>query len=64
MGERKQMNELDDPGSGRCNLSEGVHMSHNIMTALLLFYRSYLELRWSEVLSAHLIIKSEQLSCF
>ena len=44
-------NELDNPGGSRCDLSEGVYMSHNIMAAFLLFDSSYPELFRSEVLS-------------
>jgi hypothetical protein len=45
------MNELDDPCGSRCNLAKGVYMSHNIVTAFLLFGGSYLELFRSEGLS-------------
>ena len=51
MEEREDnMNELDNPSCSRCNLSEGVYMSHNIMAAFLLFNSSHLELFRSEVL--------------
>jgi hypothetical protein len=47
----EDMNELDNPGGSRCNLSEGVYMSHNIMATFLLFDSSHLELLRSEILS-------------
>ena len=48
---RTYENELDNPCSSRCDLSEGVYMSHNIMTTFLLFNSSHLELFRSKVLS-------------
>ena len=44
-------NELDNPGSSRCDLSESVYMSHNIMATFLLFNSSHLELFRGKVLS-------------
>ena len=38
---KEDMNELDNPGGSRCNLSEGVYVSHNIMVVVVPIFMAF-----------------------